>query len=107
MGLLMADRQTHEVKLEIRLIDELVDTLTECCLTIGKKTDEYIGRLEVEAETLEILNRRLNLDVNTVRAWKNKGELRLEGELKREILKLIETITEEVKSDARNTNTKI
>ena len=83
-----------------RYVEEAIQKLEEAKGTIGARVDAYIERLEIEAEILERLDRRLRLIAESISPFMIDGAMRPEREVYRDILKTIKTITEEVKADA-------
>lgn len=82
------------------ILKDVADFLDAGYSAQALQVDRYVEKLEIEAEILERLQRRLEATINQVRAFRTEGEPRLEFEVKREILKTIKQITEEVKIDA-------
>ena len=92
----LSDKEEHKA----RILKEVAAYIDAGFSAQAMQVDRYVERLEIEAEVLERLQRRLLSTINTVRAFRTHGEPRLEYDVKAEIIKTIRQITEEVKRDA-------
>lgn len=87
-------------QVEADALKRTAEILDQNGLSLAKIVDAYIERLEIEAEVLERLERRLTTEIEQIRAFRTRGEPRLEYDVKADVLKLIKSITQEVKIDA-------
>jgi DNA repair ATPase RecN len=95
----LSDGTSHDQR-RAAIIKDVADYLDASFSAHAKQVDRYIERLEIEAEVLERLQRRITTEIEQVRSFRTRGEPRLEYDVKAQVLKLITSITQEVKIDA-------
>lgn len=97
---ILCKNHTDKEEIEAEVLRKVAETLGDHAVTLGLQVDRYIERLEIEAEVLERLQRLLQTEIEQIRAFRTRGEPRLEWDVKAQVLKTIKSITEEVKLDA-------